>query len=104
MLDRFDPKLDPTFAETDRARLIARLKAVLPADGLLTTPEAMRGYESNGLAAYRGLPALVAPPRAAEEVRLPLAHCHELRVPAVPPRASHRPTRQPLSCTRHVPP
>src|SRR5258708_18382592 len=83
MLDRFDPKLDPTFAETDRARLIARLKAVLPADGLLTTPEALRVYESDGLAAYRCLPGLVALPRTADEVRLTLAACHELGVPVV---------------------
>ena len=83
MLDRFDPKLDPTFAETDRARLIARLKAVLPSDGLLTTPEAMGVYESDGLAAYRGLPGLVALPRTAEEVRLTLAACYELGVPLV---------------------
>ncbi|HEY2482710.1 MAG TPA: FAD-linked oxidase C-terminal domain-containing protein [Caulobacteraceae bacterium] len=83
MLDRFDPKLDPTFAPTDRPRLIARLKAVLPADGLLTTPEALRVYESDGLAAYRGLPGLVALPRSAEGVRQTLAICHELGVPVV---------------------
>lgn len=83
MLDRFDPKLDPTFARANRAALIARLKAVLPADGLLTTPEAMAVYECDGLAAYRGLPGLVALPRTAEEVRGVLAICHGLNVPVV---------------------
>ena len=83
MLDRFDPKLDPVFAEASRPALIARLKTVLPADGLLTTPEALHVYESDGLAAYRGLPGLVALPRTAEEVRLTLAVCHDLGVPVV---------------------
>ncbi len=83
MLDRFDDRLDPTFAAADRARLIARLKGVLPADGLLTTPEAMSVYESDGLAAYRGQPGLVALPRTAGEVRRTLAVCNDLEVPVV---------------------
>ncbi len=83
MLDQFDPKLDPTFAAYDRGRLIARLKAILPRDGLLTTPEAMRLYESDGLAAYRGLPGLVALPRETGEVRAVMMICAEMGVPVV---------------------
>src|SRR5579863_366267 len=83
MLDRFDPKLDPTFAAPDRARLIGALKAALPADGLLTAPEAMAVYECDGLAAYRGQPGLVALPRNAEEVRRTLTVCNNLGVPVV---------------------
>jgi glycolate oxidase len=83
MLDRFDERLDPTFAEVDRAALIGRLKKVLPADGLLSTPEAMAVYECDGLAAYRGLPGLVALPRTAAEVRGVLAVCAELGAPVV---------------------
>jgi glycolate oxidase len=83
MLDKFDPALDPTFSAADRDALIVRLKAVLPEDGLLTTPEAMRVYESDGLAAYRGMPGLVALPRTPEEVRNVLLICNELGVPVV---------------------
>jgi glycolate oxidase len=43
----------------------------------------MRVYESDGLAAYRGLPGLVALPRTAGEVRAVLATCAELGVPVV---------------------
>ena len=56
---------------------------MLPADGLLTTPEAMRVYESDGLAAYRGMPGLVALPRTPEEVRSVLLICNALGVPVV---------------------
>ena len=83
MLDQFDPDVDPTFVSVDRAALIARLKAVLPADGLLTTSEAMRVYECDGLAAYRGLPGLVAMPNTPEEVTGVLIACAELGVPVV---------------------
>ena len=83
MLDQFDQALDPTFATYNRAVLIARLKAILPADGLLTTPEAMRVYECDGLAAYRGLPGLVALPRNPEQVRGILMTCADLEVPVV---------------------
>ncbi|HXV00511.1 MAG TPA: FAD-linked oxidase C-terminal domain-containing protein [Caulobacteraceae bacterium] len=83
MLDRFDERLDPTFADVDRGALVARLKSVLPADGLLSTPEAMRVYECDGLAAYRGLPGLVALPRTAEEVRGVLGACADLGAPVV---------------------
>ncbi len=83
MLDKFDPALDPTFASVDRDALITRLKGALPADGLLTTPEAMRVYESDGLAAYRGMPGLVALPRTPEEVRSVLLICNALGVPVV---------------------
>ena len=83
MLDQFDPALDPIFTPPDRARLIARLKAVLPGDGLLTTPEAMKVYESDGLAAYRGMPGLVALPRETAQVRDVLMICADMGVPVV---------------------
>jgi len=83
MLDQFDNRLDPSFAPVDRARLIARLGAVLPAGGLVTTTEGMRVYESDGLAAYRGLAGVVALPRDAGQVQAVLKVCAELGVPVV---------------------
>ncbi|HZK99426.1 MAG TPA: FAD-binding protein, partial [Caulobacteraceae bacterium] len=83
MLDQFDPDLDPTFAAVDRRTLIARLAAVLPGDGLITAAEGMAVYESDGLAAYRSLPGLVALPRTAGEVASVLKVCAEIGVPVV---------------------
>jgi glycolate oxidase len=84
MLDQFDVALDPAFVPVDRDRLIQRLTAVLPEDGLVTKTEGMRVYESDGLAAYRGMPAVVALPREADQVRAVLQVCAELGVPVVP--------------------
>src|SRR5271170_6284888 len=83
MLDQFDVALDPTFAAVDRARLIAALSQALPPGALVTKTEGMRVYESDGLAAYRGLPAAVALPRDSEEVRAVLRICARLGVPVV---------------------
>ena len=83
MLDQFDPRLDPSFAPTERDRLIARLKGVLPAGGLITEVEGMRVYESDGLAAYRGLPAVVALPETTAQVRAVLDVCSEMGAPVV---------------------
>jgi glycolate oxidase len=83
MLDQFDNRLDPCFALVDRAGLIARLRSVLPVDGLVTAQEGLRVYESDGLAAYRGMPSVVALPRDASQVRLVLKVCAELGVPVV---------------------
>ena len=83
MLDQFDERLDPTFAAVDRTVLIRRLKSILPADGLLSAPEALRVYESDGLAAYRGMPGVVALPRTEQEVRGVLMVCADMGVPVV---------------------
>jgi glycolate oxidase len=83
MLGAFDEKLDAAFPAYDRETLIERLKAILPSDGLLSAPEALRVYECDGLAAYRALPAFVALPRTTEEVRGVLLACRNLKVPVV---------------------
>jgi glycolate oxidase len=83
MLDRFDPKLDPQFAAVDRATLLARLAAVLPAGSLIASDEGMRPYETDGLAAYKSLPAAVALPVDADEVAAVLKVCAELGAPVV---------------------
>ena len=83
MLDKFDDRLDPTFAPASRSSLIERLTTVLSDDGLITAAEAMVVYESDGLAAYKGMPGLVALPRDRGEVRAILAICAEMGVPVV---------------------
>ena len=83
MLDRFDPRLDGAFDPLDRAQLLERLRAVLPGDRLIVSPESMRPYETDGLAAYRSLPAAVALPADADEAAAVLKICRDLKVPVV---------------------
>ncbi|MFI4936149.1 MAG: FAD-linked oxidase C-terminal domain-containing protein, partial [Caulobacterales bacterium] len=83
MLDRFDPRLDPAFAAVDQAALAKRLAAILPPDCLIVSPEAMRPYETDGLAAYKSLPAAVVLPADADQVCAVLKVCAEFGAPAV---------------------
>ncbi len=83
MLDQFDPRLDAEFRPVDARRLAEGLAAILPKDGLLTTVEAMRPYESDGLAAYRSLPGAVVMPQTVDQVQAVMRLCSELGVPVV---------------------
>ncbi len=83
MLDQFDARLDADFAAVDPARLRAALAPLLPAGGLLTEIEALRPYETDGLPAYRSLPAAVALPETVEQVQAVMRACSELGVPVV---------------------
>ena len=83
MLDTFDPRLDADFPAVDPAILRARLVPLLPAGGFLTRLEAIRPYESDGLPAYRALPAAVALPETVEQVAAVLKACRDLGVPVV---------------------
>src|SRR4051794_19934936 len=61
----------------------ARLSAILPGEALLTSPEATRPYECDGLTAYRTVPAAVALPETEAQVAAVLRACHAAHVPVV---------------------
>jgi len=83
MLDQFDPRLDAEFSPVDRQALRARLAPLVPTGGYLDGAEALRAYESDGLPAYRSLPAAVVLPETLEQVRAVMKACADLGVPVV---------------------
>ena len=83
MLDHFDPRLDADFPALTAQRLSAALRAVLPAEAILTDVEALRPYESDGLAAYRSLPGAVVMPTTVAQVADVMRTCRDLSVPVV---------------------
>lgn len=68
----------------EKARIVAALRAILPADAVIDDPTETRAYECDALSAYRCAPLAVVLPRSTEEVAACLKLCHELRVPVVP--------------------
>ncbi len=66
-----------------KARVLERLGAVLPADCLLHEVEDTRPFECDGLSAFRQLPMAVALPETEDQVREVLQACRELDVPVV---------------------
>ena len=67
-----------------KARIVARLRAVLPPDGVIDAPEELRAYECDALTAYRCPPLAAVLPRTTEEVSAVLRVCWEDGVPVVP--------------------
>src|SRR5436190_3325665 len=69
------PMLDPS--------VHAALAAILPPSALLTTSEATKPYECDGLTLFREIPAAVLLPENEAQVVAILRRCHESRVPVV---------------------
>ena len=67
-----------------KARIVARLRSVLPGDAVIDAPEELRVYECDALSAYRCPPLAAVLPRTTEEVSAVLRVCWEEGVPVVP--------------------
>jgi len=67
-----------------KERVLARLRAVLPAESVISEPAETRTYECDALSAYRCPPMLVALPSSTDEVAAVLRICHEEGVPVIP--------------------
>ena len=67
-----------------RGTIIAAMRAIVPGEGVIDHPDALRAYESDGLTAYRQPPMVVVLPETTAEVAAILAWCHENRVKVVP--------------------
>ena len=64
-------------------RVVKRLRAALPAAGLVSDPAGAKPFETDGLTAIRQPPWLVALPENVQQVRRVLAVCREHAVPVV---------------------
>lgn len=67
-----------------KARIVERLRAVLPADAVIDAEAETRAYECDALSAYRCPPLAAVLPRSTAEVAAALKVCHEQGVPVVP--------------------
>ena len=67
-----------------RAEIVRALRAIVPGEGVIDDPDALRAYESDGLTAYRQPPMVVALPETIAQVSAVLAWCHAEGVKVVP--------------------
>ena len=67
-----------------RNEIAGRLREIVPGEGVVTAPEEMRVYESDGLTAYRQLPMIVVLPSTVDQVSRVLRYCHEEGIKVVP--------------------
>ncbi|MFN4129838.1 MAG: FAD-linked oxidase C-terminal domain-containing protein [Paracoccaceae bacterium] len=73
-----------TMVLSAKAHIVARLRAVLPADSVIAEESETRAYECDALTAYRCPPLAVVLPRTTAEVSAVLRLCHAEGVPVVP--------------------
>jgi len=83
VLDTFDEQVDGPFGQVGTGLLRRTLEPLLPPAGLVTAVEGMKPYETDGLAAYRSMPAAVALPQTVPQVQAVLKACSALGVPVV---------------------
>ncbi len=69
---------------SQKARITARLRSVLPSDAVIDDPTEARAYECDGLSAYRCPPLAAILPRTTAEVAAVLKICSAEGVPVVP--------------------
>jgi glycolate oxidase len=62
------------------ATVLHRLASLLPPERLLSRPEQLGAYESDGLTAYRARPLAIAIPETTDEVIALVRHCHAERL------------------------
>ncbi len=64
---------------------IARdLNAIVPGEGVVVHPDALRAFETDGLTAYRQLPMLAVLPETVDEVSRVLRYCYDNGIRVVP--------------------
>ena len=64
-------------------QLIARLEAICGSENVLTHPDALAAYRSDGLAHYRQMPLAAVLPATGDQVRDVVRSCYESQVPWV---------------------
>lgn len=67
-----------------RDEIIAALRRIVPGEGVITQPDSLRPYESDGLTAYRQPPMVVVLPETVEQVSEVLAYCYKNNIKVVP--------------------
>ena len=67
-----------------RDEIAAALRAIVPGEGVISDPDALRPYESDGLTAYRQPPMLVVLPETTAQVSAILRWCSDHGVKVVP--------------------
>ncbi len=67
-----------------RSEIVARMRQIVPGEGVIVDEDELRAYECDGLTAYRQLPLIVVLPETPDQVSRVLAYCHQARVKVVP--------------------
>jgi glycolate oxidase len=67
-----------------RVEIVAALQKIVPGEGVVSHPDGLRPFESDGLTAYRQMPMVVVLPETVQQVSDVLRYCYETGIRVVP--------------------
>ena len=77
------PKVDNAIM-SKKDKIASDLRGIINSKNVLSNPDELRPFETDGLTAYRQMPLLVVMPETVEEVSQILKYCNENKVKVVP--------------------
>ena len=77
------PKVDNAIM-SKKDKIASDLRGITKSKNVLSNPNELRPFETDGLTAYRKLPLLVVMPETVEEVSQILKYCNENNIKVVP--------------------
>ena len=77
------PKVDNAIM-SKKDKIALDLRGIINSKNVLSNPDELRPFETDGLTAYRKMPLLVVMPETVEEVSQILKYCNENKVKVVP--------------------
>jgi glycolate oxidase len=67
-----------------REEIVSALQKIVPGEGVVSHPDGLRPFESDGLTAYQQMPMVVVLPETVQQVSEVLRYCHETGIRVVP--------------------
>jgi glycolate oxidase len=67
-----------------REEIVARLRRIVPGEGVIATEDELRAYECDGLSAYRAVPMAVVLPETTRQVAEILRLCDQEKIKVDP--------------------
>ena len=77
------PKVDSSIL-SNKDKIVSDMGSIINPKNVLSHPDELRPFETDGLTAYRKMPLAVAMPETVEEVSKILKYCNENKIKVVP--------------------
>ena len=86
------PKVDISVLSR-KDKIASDLSSIINSNNVLSSPDELRPFETDGLTAYRQIPLLVVMPETVDEVSRILKYCNENKIKVVPRECRNWPIR-----------
>jgi len=84
MSAEYNERLDGKLPDWTLDQVLPMLQKILPVRAIISSPEALRPYECDGLSVYKSVPLVVVLPESKEQVVAIVTLCDQQEIPIVP--------------------